>query len=115
MGNPLKEMTDYHYQKCLEVISKLERRLRLSSKVVQRAKVILKAIFEDEKMKSYIMRKRPESVASAVVYLAAKIYDMRITQKEICNALGISEYTLRKIYKKIIEWLTPQKVVEFFT
>jgi len=115
MGNLPKEVIDYHYQKCSEVISKLERKFRLSSKIIHIAKVILKAIFEDEKMKSYIMRKRPESIASAVVYLAAKIYDMRITQKEICNALGISEYTLRKIYKKIIEWLTPQKVVEFFT
>ena len=114
MGNPLKEMTDYHYQKCLEVISKLERRLRLSSKVVQRAKTILKGIFEDKRMRSCAMSKPPESIVSAVVHLTTQIYDMKITQKEICNALGISEYTLRKVYKKIIEFLATKLEIKFF-
>jgi transcription initiation factor TFIIB len=46
--------------------------------------------------------KRPETILGGAIYVACKKTDTRRTQRQIANAIGIMELTIRKTSKKII-------------
>jgi transcription initiation factor TFIIB len=45
-------------------------------------------------------RRNPMSIAAAVIYLACNLEDQKKTQTEICKVTGLTEVTLRKVYKE---------------
>ncbi|MCE4621295.1 MAG: transcription initiation factor IIB family protein [Desulfurococcales archaeon] len=46
--------------------------------------------------------RRPEAVAGALLYLAARLYNYKVSQKSIADALGVVESTIRKQYKYLL-------------
>ncbi|XP_024529281.1 plant-specific TFIIB-related protein 1 [Selaginella moellendorffii] len=53
--------------------------------------------------KSFCTRRNPISISAAAIYLACQLEDKRKTQTEICKATGLTEVTLRKVYKELLE------------
>ncbi|KAL2651245.1 hypothetical protein R1flu_019373 [Riccia fluitans] len=53
--------------------------------------------------KSFCTRRNPVSISAAAIYLACHLEDKRKTQTEICKATGLTEVTLRKVYKELME------------
>ncbi|BFI23434.1 hypothetical protein AXG93_1913s1450 [Marchantia polymorpha subsp. ruderalis] len=53
--------------------------------------------------KSFCTRRNPISISAAAIYLACHLEDKRKTQTEICKATGLTEVTLRKVYKELLE------------
>ena len=47
--------------------------------------------------------KNPKGLCAGAIYLASKLKNARVTQKEIGEAISITEVTLRSRYKEIIE------------
>jgi transcription initiation factor TFIIB len=61
--------------------------------------------------KCFCTRRNPISISAAAIYLACQLEDKRKTQAEICKVTGLTEVTLRKVYKELLEnWddLLPQ-------
>ncbi|CAM6105022.1 unnamed protein product [Calypogeia fissa] len=56
--------------------------------------------------KSFCTRRNPISISAAAIYLSCQLEDKRKTQTEICKATGLTEVTLRKVYKELLENLT---------
>ena len=52
--------------------------------------------------------KNPKGLCAGAIYLAVKLNNIKITQKEITDVIGITEVTLRSRYKEIID------KIEFF-
>ncbi|GAB2226165.1 hypothetical protein Droror1_Dr00021959 [Drosera rotundifolia] len=53
--------------------------------------------------KCFCTRRNPISISAAAIYLACQLEDMRKTQAEICKVTGLTEVTLRKVYKELLE------------
>ncbi|KAH9300578.1 hypothetical protein KI387_012161 [Taxus chinensis] len=53
--------------------------------------------------KCFCTRRNPISISAAAIYLACQLEDKRKTQAEICKATGLTEVTLRKVYKELLE------------
>ncbi|XP_047314830.1 plant-specific TFIIB-related protein 1 [Impatiens glandulifera] len=53
--------------------------------------------------KCFCTRRNPISVSAAAIYLACQLEDKRKTQAEICKVTGLTEVTLRKVYKELLE------------
>ncbi|WZY67995.1 hypothetical protein YC2023_000235 [Brassica napus] len=53
--------------------------------------------------KCFCTRRNPISISAAAIYLACQLEDKRKTQAEICKITGLSEVTLRKVYKELLE------------
>lgn len=49
--------------------------------------------------------KDPRGICAGVIYLITKSKGMTITQKEICNVIGITEVTLRSRYQELLEMI----------
>jgi len=49
------------------------------------------------------LEKLSSTNASAAIYLACQLEDKRKTQAEICKVTGLTEVTLRKVYKELLE------------
>jgi len=47
--------------------------------------------------------KNPICVAASAIYIAAFLCGKRVTQREVAEASGVSEATIRKLYKDLIE------------
>jgi transcription initiation factor TFIIB len=47
-------------------------------------------------------RRNPTSIAAAAIYLACNLEDQKKTQTEICKVTGLTEVTLRKVYKELL-------------
>jgi len=47
-------------------------------------------------------RRNPMSIAAAAIYLACNLEDQKKTQTEICKVTGLTEVTLRKVYKELM-------------
>mmetsp|Transcript_43509 Transcript_43509/g.137620 ORF Transcript_43509/g.137620 Transcript_43509/m.137620 type:complete len:539 (-) Transcript_43509:312-1928(-) len=48
-------------------------------------------------------RRNPISIAAAAIYLACNLEDQKKTQTEICKVTGLTEVTLRKVYKELLQ------------
>ncbi|KAK1422138.1 hypothetical protein QVD17_25044 [Tagetes erecta] len=53
--------------------------------------------------KCFCTRRNPISISAAAIYLASQLEDKRKTQAEICKVTGLTEVTLRKVYKELLE------------
>ncbi|MCO5564177.1 hypothetical protein L7F22_017834 [Adiantum nelumboides] len=53
--------------------------------------------------KSFCTRRNPISISAAAIYLSCQLEDKRRTQTEICKATALTEVTLRKVYKELLE------------
>ncbi|KAG1342153.1 plant-specific TFIIB-related protein 1 [Cocos nucifera] len=53
--------------------------------------------------KCFCTRRNPISISAAAIYLACQLEDKRKTQAEICKVMGLTEVTLRKVYKESLE------------
>ncbi|RLN19788.1 uncharacterized protein C2845_PM02G34510 [Panicum miliaceum] len=53
--------------------------------------------------KYFCTRRNPISISAAAIYLACQLEDERKTQVEICKVTGLTEVTLRKVYKELLE------------
>ncbi|KAI4314861.1 hypothetical protein L6164_027727 [Bauhinia variegata] len=53
--------------------------------------------------KFFCTRRNPISISAAAIYLACQLEDKRKTQAEICKVTGLTEVTLRKVYKELLE------------
>lgn len=53
--------------------------------------------------KCFCTRRNPISISAAAIYLACQLEDKRKTQAEICKVTGLTEVTLRKVYKELLE------------
>jgi len=49
--------------------------------------------------KRYRLGRRPSSLASAAIYLASRMLEIPLTQKDICDVAGVTEVTLRNILR----------------
>jgi transcription initiation factor TFIIB len=49
--------------------------------------------------------KGPTGVAAAALYIAAVLNEERKTQREIADAVGVTEVTIRNRFKEIVEKL----------
>ena len=56
--------------------------------------------------------KGPIGVASAALYIAAVLEGEKKTQREVADAIGVTEVTIRNRYKEIIEKLGIKDQVE---
>lgn len=82
-------------------VSKIVTPLKLSPKVERRAMQIL---YEARKM-GLTAGKDPAGLAAAAIYIAALEHGERRTQKEIANAAGVTEVTVRNRYKELVSKL----------
>ncbi|KAK4778128.1 hypothetical protein SAY87_018315 [Trapa incisa] len=53
--------------------------------------------------KCFCTRRNPISISAAAIYLACQLEDKRKTQAEICKVTGLTEVTLRKVYKELLD------------
>lgn len=53
--------------------------------------------------KCFCTRRNPISISAAAIYLSCQLEDKRKTQAEICKVTGLTEVTLRKVYKELLE------------
>ena len=59
------------------------------------------------------MGKDPRGIAAAALYLACKIRDERCTQKDIAEAAGITEVTLRNRLKDLEKVIDANKIANY--
>ena len=45
----------------------------------------------------------PHAVASGILYFVARIYNINVTKKDMKTVCGVSEVTINKCYKKLVE------------
>ena len=81
----------------LSYVSRIAEKVKISGKVQGVAVKILRKA----KRRRITMGKDPVGIASAVLYIASQIEGETITQKEIADAAGVTEVTLRNRKKEI--------------
>jgi transcription initiation factor TFIIB len=85
----------------LNYVSRIAEKAKISGKVQGvAAKILRKA-----KRKRITMGKDPVGVASAVLYVACQMKGENVTQKEIAEAAGVTEVTLRNRKKELVKKL----------
>jgi len=82
--------------------------LGLSDKVQARAIQFLRSAKRDE----VTAGKGPTGVAAAALYIAAVLEGEKRTQREIADAIGVTEVTIRNRFKELVEKLGIEKEVE---
>ncbi|MFX1318141.1 MAG: hypothetical protein ACFE9O_03250 [Promethearchaeota archaeon] len=78
--------------------------LRLSSKTRERAQLIL----IDAEQAGLTVRKAPESLMAAALYIACILENERRTQEAIGQATGVSASTIQTGYKQLVRGLSIQ-------
>ncbi|RJS85901.1 hypothetical protein CW713_01050 [Methanophagales archaeon] len=81
----------------LEYISRFCAKLNLKKHVEERAREIVQKALE----KDITSGRGPTGIAASAIYIAAILCDDRKTQKEVAEATGVTEVTLRVRYKEI--------------
>jgi transcription initiation factor TFIIB len=49
--------------------------------------------------------KHPSTIVASALYLASRLRGRKVTQREVSNAVGVLEVTIRKRYKEMKEYL----------
>ena len=78
--------------------------LNLSKNAQLKAEEIIRYIKKED-----TTGKKPESITAAVLYITALINEEKRTQKEISDATGISQVTIRNRYKELLNNLDLEK------
>jgi len=79
----------------LMYILRLSERLKLSTEVNQLA---IELLFKNQEI---VKNHSPKAIACALIYIASTLKNEKRSQKEIGDALKVSEQTIRKIVKEI--------------
>lgn len=78
-------------------ISKIASKIGLNQKIQNKANHILRNI----KREKHIVGKGPVGIAAVILYISAKLEGVKVTQKKLAEASGITEVTIRNRYKDI--------------
>lgn len=85
----------------MDILPRFITKLKLSQKCLTKAF----ELYDKIKDNSLCSGKNPKSIASALIYISAKLCKEKITQRAIANQMGIMEVTIRKRYKEIAKCL----------
>jgi len=91
-----------------DYIPRFASMLGLSDKIQARAIRILKKAKKFEATRG----KAPIGVAAAALYIAAVLEDEKRTQREIADAIGVTEVTIRSRFKELVKKLDLVEKVE---
>ena len=80
-------------------ISKISNRVGLSSRVLRLAITMAKKMNDSD----LISGRQPSGLAAAFIYIAASILDEAVLQREIAEAANVTEVTIRKRCREILE------------
>jgi transcription initiation factor TFIIB len=81
----------------LTYVSRICNKLKTSQEVKEKAKEIIKESIEKE----ITSGRGPVSIAAAAIYMSSLLCNQKITQKDIGDAAGVTEVTIRNRYKEI--------------
>lgn len=81
----------------LEYVSRFCAKLNLEKPIEEQARKIIKEALE----KDITSGRGPTGIAASAIYIAAILCDDRKTQKDVAEATGVTEVTLRVRYKEI--------------
>jgi len=81
----------------LEYVSRFCAKLNLEKHVEERAREIINAALEND----ITSGKGPTGIAASAIYIAAILCNDRKTQKDVAEATGVTEVTLRVRYKEL--------------
>ncbi len=82
-----------------EVIMRLAKELGLNGRLVEESLNLLGRL----RSRGLTQGRKPETLASTCIYLAAKKLGQPISQRKICGLTGVSTTTLRKTLKKMVK------------
>lgn len=85
----------------IDLLPRFISNLNLSNKTLTKATQILSNV----KRTTEYSGKNPKSIIAASIYIAAKLSDEKITQRDLTNKIGVMEVTIRKRYKEIADEL----------
>jgi len=91
-----------------DYLPKFAHKVALPNYVVDKAVEII----TDAKSFGLTSGRAPAGVAAAVLYIAADIYNMQKTQKEIAEAAGVTEVTVRNRHRELEEKMDLYKYKE---
>jgi transcription initiation factor TFIIB len=84
-----------------QLIPRVATQLKLKPQTVEKiTELYKKAISKD-----LVMGRGPQGVVAAIVYIACELHEDKHTQKDIADALGVTEVTIRNRYKEIAKEL----------
>jgi transcription initiation factor TFIIB len=84
-----------------QLIPRVATRLKLGDKTVGK----INELFERAIKKDLVMGRGPQGVVAAIVYISCEMSGEKRTQKDIAEALGVTEVTIRNRYKEIAKEL----------
>ncbi|MCX8200292.1 MAG: transcription initiation factor IIB [Candidatus Micrarchaeota archaeon] len=84
-----------------QLIPRVSTRLKLPDKTVAK----INELFDEAMKKDLVIGRGPQGVVAAIVYIACELTDEKRTQKDIADALGVTEVTIRNRYKEIAKEL----------
>jgi transcription initiation factor TFIIB len=64
-------------------------------KCAERAAIVAIKLIQAAKTKNLTSGKSPKGVAAAAIYIVNKVNDVSLTQKEVSQACGVTEVTVR--------------------
>ncbi len=83
-------------------IDRLVRELGLDMQVGRMALKFVRAYLESGNGRSSLYGRKPEFIAAAAVYFAARILDYNITQKQVADVFHLSEANVRKTLRLLL-------------
>ncbi len=84
-----------------QLIPRVATRLKLGDKTVGK----INELFEKAMKKDLVMGRGPQGIVAAIVYISCELSGEKRTQKDIAEALGVTEVTIRNRYKEIAKEL----------
>jgi transcription initiation factor TFIIB len=84
-----------------EYVSRFCAKLNLNKRVEEQAGEIIKKALEED----ITSGRGPTGIAASAIYIAAILCDDKKTQKDVAEATGVTEVTLRVRYKEIAKTL----------
>lgn len=98
-GKAVNEMTHFHVSQPINFIERFCSRLQFNKELTNLARFI--AIYVEKT--GLVPENTPHAVASGILYLIADVFRLNITKYDIFQVSNISEVTINKCYKKLIQ------------
>ncbi|MCX8206053.1 MAG: transcription initiation factor IIB [Candidatus Micrarchaeota archaeon] len=80
-----------------QLIPRVATQLKLKPATVDK----INELYRKAVSRNLVLGKGPQGVVAAIVYISCEIMDDKHTQKDIADALGVTEVTIRNRYKEI--------------
>lgn len=84
-----------------QLIPRVVTRLKLGDKTISK----VNELFEMAMKKDLVIGRGPQGVVAAIIYISCELTGEKRTQKDIAEALGVTEVTIRNRYKEIAKKL----------